>query len=146
MAEKINLFKEAPNAMKVMMAMEKYLHEETTIAPLLLELIKTRVSQINGCAYCLDMHVKDALKLGESAQRIYLLPAWRETSLFTPKEKLVLELAERVTLISDYEIDEDLESELLKEFTKKEFVDLLIAIAQINSWNRLNISVHADVG
>lgn len=145
MANKINIFKEAPNAMKLMLEFEKYLHNETTLEPKLLELIKMRVSQINRCAYCLDMHTKDALKLGETTQRIFLLNAWRETKLFTDKEKVVLELAERVTLLSTHEIDDALHAEVHKYFTNKEFVDLLIAISQINTWNRYNASLHSDI-
>lgn len=145
MAKKLNMFALAPDAMKIMLAMEKYLHSDTTIAPLTLELIKMRVSQINGCAYCLNMHVKDALKLGETEQRVYLLPVWKETNLFTDKERVALELAERVTLISDYEVDSDLHDDVLKFYTEKEFADLLIAIAQINSWNRFNVSLHTDI-
>lgn len=145
MKKTINMFKEAPNAMQNMLAMEKYLHEQTTLAPTLLELIKIRVSQINRCAYCLNMHVRDALKIGEDEKRIHLVAAWRETSLFTPQEKVVLELAERVTHISQNEIDEALETEIFKYFSVKEYVDLLIAIAQINTWNRYNVSLHTEV-
>lgn len=145
MKKTINMFKEAPSAMQNMLAMEKYLHEQTTLAPKLLELIKIRVSQINRCAYCLNMHVRDAIKIGEDEKRIHLVAAWRETSVFTPVEKVVLELAERVTHISHHEIDEALETEIFKYFSVKEYVDLLIAIAQINTWNRYNVSLHTEI-
>ncbi len=144
MSARFNIFKMAPKAMENMLKMEEYIRTETTIDPILYELIKTRVSQINGCAYCLDMHTKDALKLGETPQRLFLLPAWRETKLFTPKEKIALELSERLTEISMDEIDNDLYQEVLEHFSEKEFVDLVIIIAQINTWNRFNIAAAAD--
>lgn len=144
MSARFNIFKMAPKAMENMLKMEEYIRTETTIDPILYELIKTRVSQINGCAYCLDMHTKDALKLGETPQRLFLLPAWRETKLFTPKEKIALELSERLTEISMDEIDNDLYQEVLEHFSEKEFVDLVIIIAQINTWNRFNIAAASD--
>lgn len=143
--QKEDFFKVAPEAMKNMLALESYFHNHTTIDPKIMELIKIRASQINGCAYCLNMHTKDALKIGETAQRIFLINAWEETSLFTEKEKVVLELTERLTLISDNRIDEELYQEVKKYFSDKEFVDLVLMIAQINTWNRINISTGNDI-
>lgn len=143
--KKIDYFKLASEGMENMLNMEKYFHTKTSIDPIIQELIKTRVSQINGCAFCLNMHMRDALKLGETAQRMVLLNAWRETRLFNEKEKVALELAERLTLITSHEIDEDLVHEVLKHFTEKEFVDLILMTTQINSWNRINIAVHNDI-
>jgi|LSQX01.3.fsa_nt_gb AhpD family alkylhydroperoxidase len=145
MAKNKDFFKIVPKAMQIMIKMEQYIKEESTIDPLLYELIKTRASQINGCAYCLDMHTKDALKIGETSQRLFLLSAWRETSLFTDKEKAALELTEQVTQISQVIIDEDLHDLVLKHFTEKEFADLIIIINQINAWNRINITMLNDI-
>jgi len=139
MIKKIDTFKVAPKGMKPLLDMEAYLAKETTIEPLVKELIKIRASQINGCAYCLNMHTTDTLKLGETAQRIFLLNAWQETNLFTDKEKAVLELVEKVTLIADFEVEEDIYDNLKQYFDEKEIVDLVLYIATINAWNRLNI-------
>lgn len=145
MGKRVNFFSIAPKAMKIMLDIEKYIKEDTTIEPILFELIKMRVSQINGCAYCLNMHTIDAVKLGESPRRIYLLNAWRETKLFTDKEKMALELTEQLTFVSTVEVDEDLYEQVLEYFTEKEFADLVVIINQINAWNRINISTHNDV-
>ncbi|MDR7002037.1 carboxymuconolactone decarboxylase family protein [Neobacillus niacini] len=107
----------------------------------LYELIKIRASQINGCAFCLDMHTKDLLKMGETAQRINLISVWHEANdLFTEKEKAVLELTEAVTLISNKGVPQDLYKKVREFFTEKEYVDLIMAINTINCWNRMAIS------
>lgn len=142
--KKENFFKVVPKAMKHLLDMEQSL-SQSSIDPKTKELIKIRASQINGCAYCLNMHTTDALKLGETAQRIFLLNAWEETDLFTPKEKVVLELTERLTLISDNRIDDDFYNEIVKYFTEEEFAYLVLMISQINTWNRINISINNDI-
>ena len=124
--------------------MEKYF-ATIEIDPILKELVKIRASQLNGCAFCLNMHTIDALKIGETAQRIFLLNAWTETDLFDEKEKLVLELTEKLTLVADSHIDDDLYNRLAKYFTDKEFADLVLLIAQINVWNRINIATQNDI-
>jgi len=139
MIKKLDTFKLTPKGMKPLLDMEAYLGKETTIEPLIRELIKMRASQINGCAYCLNMHTTDTLKLGETAQRIFLLNAWQETNLFTDKEKAVLEFVEKVTLIADFDLDEEVYENLSQYFSDKEIVDLTLYIATINAWNRLNI-------
>lgn len=106
----------------------------------LLELVCTRVSQINGCAFCLDMHYKEGLHLGEDPIRLMSLPAWRETTYYTPKEQAALAFAERLTRLQQDADYEDLHEELLKHFTKHEIANLTLAIAQINTWNRINVS------
>lgn len=143
--KKINFFNVIPNAMKTLLAMEKYLAEETNIDKTTAELIKIRASQINGCAYCLNMHTIDALKLGETKQRIFLLNAWQDTNLFTEKEKVVLELTERLTLVSDHLIDDDLYLRLSKFYNDVDFANLVLFISQINTWNRINIAVNNDI-
>src|ERR1700744_6777231 len=111
MQDRINLVKVAPANYKAMMAIEAHLNT-TGIEPLHKELIKLRTSQINGCAYCLDMHSKDARKLGETEQRIYTLNAWRETPFFSPKERAILALTEEVTLIAGHIKDETYQNAL----------------------------------
>lgn len=120
--------------------------ENCGIEHTLLELVKTRASQINGCAYCLDMHTKDARGAGETEQRLYTLPAWRETPFFTPRERAALAWTEAVTQISGYSIDDELYGELRKHFSEKEAVDLTLAVIAINGWNRLAIPFRSEVG
>ena len=104
------------------------------------ELLKYRVSQINGCAYCLDMHHKEAIALGESEQRLHSLAAWTECPYYSEKERAALAYAEAVTNVHQHGITDTLFTELSQHFTKAEIADLTLAIANINSWNRLNIS------
>src|SRR5690554_796960 len=129
--------------------MKKVIAVETSLKgkldPILVELIKIRASQINGCAYCLNMHTIDALKLGETNQRIFLLNAWRETDLFTEKEKVVLELAERLTLVANNHVDDELYTKLSKYYTNEDFANLVLIIAQINTCNRINIATNNDI-
>lgn len=139
-----NLYKEVPNGMKNYLAMEEYF-KTIDIDPILVELIKIRASQINRCAFCLNMHTIDALKLGETAQRIFLLNAWEETDLFSDKEKAVLELTEKLTLISSNTIDQALYDKLKVYFDKTEFSNLVLLITQINAWNRTSIAVQNDI-
>ncbi len=118
----------------------------STIEPRLLHLIDMRVSQINGCAYCLDMHSKDLRYDGETEQRIYLLNAWRETSLYTERERAALAWAEAVTLVSDTHVPDDVYEEASKCFTAEELADLTFAIAMINTWNRFSIAFRMPEG
>ena len=134
----------APGAYEAMLGLERYL-KSSSIEERLLHLIKLRASQINGCAYCLDMHSKDARAAGESEQRIYVLSAWREAPFYTPRERAALAWAEAVTRISAGVTDELYES-VREHFSEKELVDLTLAIVTINGWNRLAISLGADVG
>lgn len=112
----------------------------------LLELVKTRASQINGCGYCIDMHTKDARAAGESEQRLYLLPAWREAPFYTERERAALEWTEALTLVSEREVADDLYERVRQHFGEKELVDLTLAITAINSWNRLAIAFRTEVG
>lgn len=106
----------------------------------LIELIKYRVSQINGCAYCLDMHHREALQLGESELRLHTVIAWKECPYFTGKERAALHLAEALTKAQPLHVSDELYNELLQHFTPEEIAVLTVAIATINSWNRLNIT------
>src|SRR5690625_2091582 len=144
MIKNLNFFKVSPKGMENYLNIEKYL-SNSKIEKSLQELVKIRVSQINGCAYCLDMHTKDAVKNGETPQRIYLLNACDETKLFTKREKLALELAEKATLLNISHFDDNFYERLEEEFSDEEFADLLILIAQINSWNKFNVVVGNDI-
>ncbi len=104
------------------------------------ELVKYRVSQINGCAYCLDMHHKDAIYMGETEARLYSLPAWRETPYYSEPERAALAFAEALTNTNQHHLSEEVFNHVAAHFSKAEIADLTLAIAQINSWNRLNIA------
>ncbi|MGH7626310.1 MAG: carboxymuconolactone decarboxylase family protein [Gemmatimonadaceae bacterium] len=135
----------APGALQAMGALQRYT-QESGLEHSLLELVKLRASQINGCAYCLDMHSKDARAAGETEQRIYVLNAWREAPFYTPRERAALAWTEAVTLISQGGVSDDLHEMVRKQFTEKELVDLTMAVVTINGWNRLAISLGSDVG
>jgi len=128
-----------------MFGLERYVHE-SGLEHELLHLVKYRASQINGCAYCLDMHSKDARALGESEQRLYTVSAWRETPFFTPRERAALAWTEALTLISENGVPDELYEEVRQHFSEKELVDLTMAVVAINGWNRLAISFRPPVG
>lgn len=138
MTTRIDFYKVAPEAMKPMMAAEAYLRE-CGLERSLIELVKMRASQINGCAFCLDMHAHDARKAGESEERLYMLSAWRESSRYTAKERAALAWTESLTLISQTHAPDEDYAELLKHFSEKEVVDLTLLIGIINAWNRIAI-------
>ncbi|HEX6966032.1 MAG TPA: carboxymuconolactone decarboxylase family protein [Gemmatimonadaceae bacterium] len=144
MTRRIDYTKVAPDGYRAMAGLQRYT-SGSGLEHSLLELVKLRASQINGCAYCLDMHSKDARAAGETEQRIYVLSAWREAPFYTPRERAALAWAEAVTLISAGVTDELYES-VREHFTEKELADLTLAIVTINGWNRLAISLGADVG
>jgi AhpD family alkylhydroperoxidase len=129
---------------------QAYLHLETTVRaavdPVLYELIKTRASQLNGCAFCVDMHTKDARAAGETEQRLYLLSAWREAPLYTARERAALALTEAVTLIADDHVPDEVWDEAAKEFSTEELAGVLMAIVTINGWNRIAISSRTPAG
>ena len=112
----------------------------------LLHLVEIRASQLNGCAWCLDMHSKDAREAGETEQRLYLLPAWREAPFFTPRERAALAWTEAVTLVAESHVPDEIYEEARQQFTEKELVDLTLAVIAINGWNRLNVSFRTVVG
>ena len=128
-----------------MMELENYV-AKSGLDKILFELVKTRASQINACAYCLDMHTKDARKAGETEQRLYLLSVWRETSFYNPKERAALEWTEALTLLPQNSIDDDLYHMMLQHFTEKELVALTMAIVTINGWNRLSVAFRVEAG
>ena len=112
----------------------------------LLRLVEVRASQINGCAYCLDMHTKDARAAGETEQRIYTLDAWRETPFFTDRERAALEWTEAVTLVAETRVPDDVYQHVRQQFSEEELVELTFAVIVINSWNRLQVSFRPHVG
>ncbi|MFC5582757.1 carboxymuconolactone decarboxylase family protein [Rhodanobacter terrae] len=145
MNTRIDYKKAAPNAFKAMLDLEAEVRR-SGLEHGLLELVKMRASQINGCAYCLDMHSKDARVAGETEQRLYLLSAWRETTFYSPRERAALAWTEAVTQVSMNELSDTLYAELQVHFKEKEIVDLTLAIIAINDWNRLAIAFRPDVG
>jgi AhpD family alkylhydroperoxidase len=120
--------------------------EAAGIDKTLYELVKIRASQINGCAYCLDMHTKDARAMGESEQRIYALNAWRETPFFSPRERAALEWTEALTRVADTHVPDEVYTIAREQFDESQLVALTFAVIVINSWNRLAISSRAPVG
>jgi len=122
------------------MEMEKYT-KKSSIERKLRELIKIRASQINGCAYCINMHTADAKKMGETEQRLYCISAWRECTFYSDAEKVALELTEHITLIPEKRVPDELYERVRKHFDEKAYVDLVILINQINSWNRISIAM-----
>ena len=112
----------------------------------LLELVKMRASQINGCAYCLDMHSKDARAAGETEQRLYLLDAWRETSLYSERERAALEWTEALTLIGEGHVPDAVYASAREHFSEEELVNLALAVVAINGWNRFSIAFRAEAG
>jgi len=128
-----------PDAYKAMQALEKYIRS-TPIPPQLKELIKIRASQINGCAYCIDMHTQEALSIGESQRRIFALSAWKESPLFTEEERAVLQLTEEVTLISIDGVADDTYNKVVQFYGEKGIAQIIMQIIIINSWNRIAVS------
>jgi AhpD family alkylhydroperoxidase len=139
MDARFNFTKAAPGAYAAMLGLEKYLHECGLEQPLLL-MVKLRASQINGCAYCLDMHWKDLRASGETEQRMYSLDAWRECPYYTGRERAALAWTEALTLITTGHAPDAVYEEVRAQFNEKEICDLSLAVAAINAWNRLVIS------
>jgi AhpD family alkylhydroperoxidase len=132
-------------AMTALFSLGHYL-DQTGLEDPLLDLVKTRASQINGCAYCLDMHFKDALARGESEQRLYLLDAWRECPFYSERERAALLWTEAVTLVADDRVPDDVYEEVSRAFNDDELVALTMAIVTINAFNRLNIALRTVPG
>ncbi|VVN05820.1 hypothetical protein PS645_03530 [Pseudomonas fluorescens] len=138
MKPRIDFYTASPDALKAMIALQSAV-SKLPLENSLIELVKLRASQINGCAFCLDLHTADARKGGETERRLYTLSAWRETPFFTPRERAALAWTESLTLLSQtHAPDEDYEF-ALAQFTPKEMVDLTVAITTINAWNRLAV-------
>lgn len=145
MKARINYKQTSPDGIKALGGLEHYVHH-CDLEPALLELVKTRASQINGCAFCIDMHTKDARANGETEQRLYALNAWRETPFFNERERAALLWTESVTLVSQTQVPDDVYETVRPHFTEKELADLTLAIVAINGWNRLAIAFRAPAG
>lgn len=145
MKQRINAFEKGQGALKAMLGISAYL-AKSSLEKNLLALIEYRVSQINGCAYCLDMHSKDLRHGGETEQRIYTIAAWRETPFFSARERAALAWAESVTLLNEGHVPDEVYEEVREEFTEEELIDLTLAVAAINSWNRMNIALRTEAG
>lgn len=145
MEQRISYYKVAPDAVKAMRGVQAYV-DACGLEHSLLELVKTRASQINGCAYCVDMHTKDARAMGETEQRLYALSVWREAPFFTARERAALAWTEAVTLLSEDNVPDEVYEEARKQFNEKELVDLTMAVVAINSWNRLAVSFRMVAG
>lgn len=145
MQPRLNSAEVAPEGYRAMINLDRYVRS-SGLEHSLLELIKIRTSQINGCAYCIDMHTKDARAAGETEQRIYALSAWRETPFFTERERAALAWAEAVTLISENDVPDELYNSVRQRFSEKEIVDLTLAVVMINGWNRIAIPFRSVPG
>lgn len=145
MKKRLNLIEKGSSMMKTLLGVKKYL-DQSTVGEELVELISFRVSQMNGCPFCLDLHSKELLAKGESAQRLFLLNAWRETPLFSEKERAALNWAEALTLLNDNSVPDDIYEETARFFTETEMIDLALAVGLINVANRLNIAFETPVG
>lgn len=139
MDKRMNLSAVSPEAYEAMIGLEKYV-AKSGLDRKLYELIKLRASQINGCAYCINMHTRDALKMGETAQRLFLLDAWEETELYSEKERAVLALTEAMTLVSETHVPDDVYNAARAELTDKELAAVIMAVVAINGWNRIAIT------
>lgn len=145
MQPRIDYVQVAPGAFRAMLGLENYIRS-CGLEHGLLHLIKVRASQINGCAYCIDMHTKDARAGGESEQRLYAVSVWREAPFFSEQERAALAWTERMTLVHTGPVHDEEYEAAREQFSEKELADLTLAIAAINSWNRLAIAFRAPVG
>ncbi|GAU84335.1 4-carboxymuconolactone decarboxylase domain/alkylhydroperoxidase AhpD family core domain protein [Bosea sp. BIWAKO-01] len=142
MPQRLNVFQVAPAAVNAVLGLQNYV-EECGLEHSLLELVKMRASQINGCAYCLHMHSADARKAGETEARLYLLSAWHESELYTPRERAALRWTEALTRLSEASASDEAFAELREHFSEAEAVNLSVAIGAINTWNRINAGFRA---
>ena len=145
MKQRINAFEKSTGALKAMYGLGSYL-AKSTIEKNLLNLIYYRVSQINGCAFCLDMHAKDLIAEGESTQRLLVLDAWRETPLYTDRERAALAWAEAVTKLTNNDVSDEVYETARQQFSEQELIDLTMAVITINSYNRINVAFRVQGG
>ena len=145
MKPRIDFTRVSPKVLQAMYGLQNTVNSSGLERPLL-ELVKMRASQINGCAYCLDMHSKDARAAGETEQRLYLLDAWRETSLYSERERAALEWTEALTRIGEGHVPDEVYGAVREHFSEEELVNLTIAVIATNAYNRLNIAFRPEVG
>lgn len=145
MENRVNIYEVEPDAFKAMFGLEDYL-SKVDLSETLKKLIKIRASQINGCAYCIQMHTTEALKHGESNQRIFLMSAWREaTKIFTEEEQTVLAMTEEITLIHQRGLSAETYERALKCFTENQIAQVIMVVATINAWNRILVSTRREI-
>ena len=144
METRVNIFQTQPEAYKAMFGLEKYI-ASTSLTSTHKELIKIRASQINGCAFCINMHTTDARKQGETEQRIYLLNAWKETTLYTEEERVILEMTEEITLIQKNHLSDATYAKAKRLFTEEYIANIIMMITIINAWNRIAIATELAV-
>jgi AhpD family alkylhydroperoxidase len=142
MKPRLDFYKAAPDTIKALLALENQVRA-SGLEPSLFELVKIRASQINGCAFCINMHTQDARKQGETEQRIYLLDAWREAPAYTDRERAALAWTEAVTLVSETHVPDDVYEQVRTQFSDAELVNLTMLVGAINAWNRIAISFRA---
>jgi len=145
MKQRMDIAALQPNGYKAMLGLENYIRN-THLQPTHRELIKIRASLINGCAFCIDMHTKEALQLGETQQRIFVLSAWRETNLFSEEEQAILEMTEEITLIHQKGLTSETYNKAKQFFDDNYIAQIIMAINIINAWNRIAISTHMEIG
>jgi AhpD family alkylhydroperoxidase len=146
MEARLNAQKASPAAYRAMIALEMFIQKESKLEPALVELVKMRASQINGCAYCIDVHSKDARSEGETEQRLYALTAWRETPFFTARERAALAWTEALTLIAEGHVPDEVYEFAKQSFSDEELVNLTLAVITINGWNRFAITFRTVPG
>ncbi len=142
MKPRFDYYKAAPDVIQAQLALSNF-SSKSGLEHSLLELVKTRASQLNGCAYCLEMHTREARAAGETEARLYLLPAWRESPLYTDRERAALAWTEAVTLVADSHVPDDVYEQARSQFTEAELVSLTLSIGVINTWNRFAIAFRA---
>jgi AhpD family alkylhydroperoxidase len=142
MQQRIDAMKVSPGAYQAMAALQSYV-DQSGLDRKIMELIKIRASQINGCAFCIAMHTRDARKLGETDERMHLLNAWREAPIYSARERAALAWTEAITLVAEGHVPDAVYDEVRQHFSEKEIVDLTAAAVAINSWNRIAIAIRA---
>jgi AhpD family alkylhydroperoxidase len=145
MKARIDLMHVSPGIIHAMLGLERQV-QKAGLDSKLLDLVRMRASQINGCAYCLDMHSKDARANGETEQRLYALDAWRETPYYSPRERAALEWTEALTLVAESRVPDDVYERVREQFSEEELMHLSLAIVSINGWNRLNVAARTVPG
>lgn len=141
MEKRIQIDAAEPLAFKAMFGLEKYI-QQSQLDKIHYELIKIRASQLNGCAFCINMHTKDALKMGVDPQRLFLLDAWWDTELYTEEEQVILKMAEEITLVHQKGLTQETYNRAIQLFDEHYFAQIVMAIVAINAWNRIAISTH----
>src|SRR3569833_1551066 len=145
MKQRLNAFEKQPGVIKALYGLGAYL-AKSKVEQSLLDLISFRISQINGCAYCLDMHSKDLRAMGETEQRLYKLNAWREAPVYTDRERAAFAWAEAVNNLNDGHVPDEVFNEVIQQFSEEEIVDLTMEVISINAWNRINIALRTPAG